>query len=86
MKVIITQNRGKKNGDTNGQSASVVTTENVSIVLRLANGNIVAIHPVTNIVDDKRFLCYPITPAYASTICKIQGQTLNKIILWLVCK
>ena len=86
MKVIITQNRDKKNGVTNGQTASVLTTENTTVVLKLPNGNIVAIHPVTSIVDDKRHVCYPITPAYASTICKIQGQTLSKIVVWLDCK
>ena len=86
MKVIITQNRDKKHGVTNGQSASVVTTENATIVLKLTNGNIVAIHPVTTIVDEKRYVCYSIAPAYASTICKMQGQTLSKIVLWLDCK
>ena len=86
MKVNITQNRDKKNGVTNGQTASVLTTENTTVVLKLPNGNIVAIHPVTSIVDDKRHVCYPITPAYASTICKIQGQTLSKIVVWLDCK
>ena len=86
MKVIITQNRDKKNGVTNGQTASVLPTENATIVLKLPNGNIVAIHPVTSIVDGKRYVCYPITPAYASTICKIQGQTLSKIVVWLDCK
>ena len=71
MKVIITQNRDKKNGMTNGQTASVLTTQNTTVVLKLPNGNIVAIHPVTSIMNDKRYVCYPITPAYASTICKI---------------
>ena len=86
MKVIITQNRDKKNGVTNGQSATIVTTENATIVLKLPNGNIVAIHPVTSVVDGKRYVCHPITPAYASTICKIQGQTLSKIVVWQDCK
>ena len=26
--------------------------------------------------------CYPFVPAYAMTICKSQGQTLNDIIVW----
>ena len=60
--------------------------ENATIVLKLRNGNIVGIHPVSHITDDRRFVCFPIAPAYASTICKVQGQTLDKIVLWLDCQ
>lgn len=85
-KVIITQNQDKRNGVTNGQPATVVTMENATIVLKLQNGNIGCIHLVTRITDEKSTVSYPIAPAYVSTICKVQGQTSNKIVLWLNCQ
>lgn len=38
---------------------------------------------MTKTVDGNRTTCHPSVPAYASTICKVQGQNLGKIILWL---
>ena len=86
MKLIVSQNQKKRNGITNGQLATVVTMENSTIVLKLRNGNIAGIHLVTGETENRPFVSYPIVPAYASTICKVQGQTLNKIVLWLDCQ
>ena len=56
------------------------------ILLKLPNSNIVAIHTVTELQEDgSNRVFYPIVPAYATTICKIQGQTLRKVIIWLDC-
>ena len=35
--------------------------------------------------DNVKRTFYPTVPAYASTICKVQGQTLKKIVLWRDC-
>ena len=86
MKVIITQNRDKKNGVVNGQTATVLYWHRKTIILKLTNKNIVAIHQVTEKDQEgNKRVVYPIVPAYATTICKIQGQTLNKTIVWLDC-
>lgn len=45
-----------------------------------------AIHSVTAVLEDgSNRVFYPLVPAYATTICKIQGQTLRKVIIWLDC-
>ena len=85
MKVIITQNRDKDLHVVNGQPATVVKMQNQTVFLRLPSENIVAVSLVTNTVDSNRTTCHPFVPAYASTICKVQGQNLGKIILWLDC-
>ena len=86
MRVIITQNRDKRKGVINGQSATVLNYEQGTIFLQLPNSNVVAIHKVTSLVEQgSNRVFYPIVPAYATTICKIQGQTLQKVIVWLDC-
>ena len=85
MKVVITQNRDKELHVVNGQPATVVTMQNKTVFLKLPSENIVAVYPVTRTVDGHTATCYPFVPAYASTICKVQGQNLGKIILWLDC-
>ena len=86
MRVIITQNRDKKNGVINGQNDEVVNYELGTILLKLPNSHVVAIHTVTEIAEDgTNRVFYPIVPAYATTICKIQGQTLHKVVIWLDC-
>ena len=87
MKVLITQNRDKENGVVNGQPAMLMYRENRSLFLKHPNSYIRCIHPVTQTDEHgERTVVYPITPAYASTITKIQGQNMKKIILWLDCQ
>ena len=83
MKVIITQNRDKQLHVVNGQCATVITMQNQTVFLRLPNEYVIALYPVTKTVDNITTTCHPFVPAYASTICKVQGQNLCKIILWL---
>ena len=83
MRVIITQNRDKELHIVNGQTATVHTMQNATVFLKLANEHIVAVYPVSATLDGHRQTSHPFAPAYASTICKIQGQNLGKIILWL---
>ena len=82
MRVIVTQNRDKLNGIVNGKPAIVHCVENATVFLKLRKGNIVATHPVTA-TDENDFqrTCYPFAPAYALTMTKSQGQTLDKVIV-----
>lgn len=78
MHIIITQNRDKKNGIINCQTTEVVNYEQGTIFLKLPNSNVVALHLVTEITEEgARRVFYPLVPAYGTTICKIQGQTLH---------
>ena len=86
MRIIITQNRDKKNGVINSQTGAVLNYEQGTIFLLLPNSSIVAVHLVTEVTEEgTRRTFYPIVPAYSTTICKIQGQTLGKVIIWLDC-
>ena len=82
MRVVITQNRDKANGVVNGQIATVHTIHNLSVYLKLMNHKIVAIYPVTMNKNGQRTTLYPFCPAYATTLCKAQGQTLQKLVVW----
>lgn len=82
MRVVITQNRDKANGVVNGQRALVELAQNKSVFLKLTTGRIVPLYPVTTKKDGTLITVYPFVPAYAMTMCKAQGQTLSKVVLW----
>ena len=86
--MVITQNREKRqNGVVNGQPATAVYREGASVLLLYPKGYISCVYPVTLIDHEgNRRIVYPFTPAYSSTITKIQGQNMTKIILWLDCE
>ena len=84
LKIIITQNRDKENGVVNGHPATVLYRQSASIFLLHPKGYICCVYPVTLVDQDgNRRTVYPFTPAYSTTIIKIQGQNMKKIILWL---
>ena len=90
MRVVFSQNRDKKNGVVNGQPAIVIMMQGFTVVLQLRHSKKVSVYPVTttnqsqcdNTSTTQQHRCYPFVPAYAMTICKSQGQTLNDIIVW----
>ena len=91
MRVIITQNRDKKNGIVNGQPAIVTMTQGQTVILQLPNGKKVSVYPVSapeaTVGEDgaeRPYIrtCYPIVPGYAMTIFKSQGQTLDNVVVW----
>lgn len=95
MRVLITQNRDKKNGIVNGQPAVVLMRENMTILLQLPNGRKVSVYPVTSVTSDINDpdsdithynTCYPFVAGYAMTICKSQGQTLENVVVWFDCE
>ena len=82
MRVVITQNRNKSCGIINGQLAYIHMIHNKSVFLRLPTDKIVAIYPVTVKGNNTSKTLYPFAPAFATTICKAQGQTLTKAVIW----
>jgi ATP-dependent exoDNAse (exonuclease V) alpha subunit len=82
MRVMITQNRDKPNNVVNGQIASVEMCHNATIILKLPGNKLVPTYPVTFLSPTGRKTCYPFRVGYATTMCKAQGQTLTKAILW----
>ena len=82
-RLIITQNINKQIGFVNGQFINVVAVRNNTIIACTSSGAILNIHPITKKVDDREITVYPCLPGYANTICKAQGQTLNKVVLWI---
>ena len=84
MRVMITQNRNKQLSVVNGRVAHVLQMEGRTVFLKLANNNIVQVYPVSSPNEDGSLkTVLPFMPAYALTIPKAQGQTLNECIVWL---
>lgn len=83
MRVVITQNRDKDVRFVNGQRAVVEKAQN-NTILRLQNEKLLFAHPVSSINDQGvHQVTYPFRPGYGLTICKSQGGTLPKVLLWL---
>ena len=83
MRVIFTENRDKAARVVNGQQATIISSQNNTIILRLPEGQQVFVYPVTHIEDDVPVTRYPFTPAYAQTIIKAQDQNIHHLIIWL---
>ena len=84
LRVIITQNRNKQLSIVNGRVAHVLQMEGNTVFLNLANNNVVQVYPVSFPDEDGSLkTVLPFMPAYALTIPKAQGQTLNECIVWL---
>ena len=82
MRVMITQNRDKQRNIVNGQIANVHTFHNGTILLKLPGNKLVATQLVTSPSPNGSRTCYQFRIAYGTTMCKAQGQTLEKAILW----
>ena len=83
MKMMLTRNINKSIGFVNGQFVHVHSIAGQTIVGRHPNGHIINIFPLTTPVNDVPVTKYPVLPGYATTISKVQGQTLSRAILWL---
>ena len=83
MKAIISQNRDKKNGVVNGKTATIIHVQDAAIFLHLPSGFIAASYPVSVYRDGQLWTSYPFVPAYALTVAKAQGQTLDSANMWL---
>ena len=85
MKVIFTENRDKAARVVNGQEATILASENNTIILSLPEGQRVFVYPVTHFHNKTQFTRYPFSPAYAQTITKSQGRNIRHLIIWLDC-
>lgn len=85
MQVIFTENCDKAARIVNGQLATIVGSQNNTILLSLPEGEWVFVYPVTHIVNDTHITTYPFSPAYAQTITKSQGRNIRHLIIWLDC-
>ena len=79
MKVILTRNCNKSIGFVNGQQGIVKYFRYSTIIIELPNKSCIAIYPS---LDVSKELSYPMQPFYASTIFKVQGDTLEHITVW----
>ena len=85
MKVIITENRDKNSRIINGQQATVVSSHRNTLLIQFPDQQRAFVYPVTHHVEGEgQVTTYPITPAYATTICKCQVQNIRHLV-WLDC-
>ena len=80
MRIVITKNRDRANNVVNGQLGIVHTVQNDTVFLKLPTGKVVNVYPVTCLKNGQQQTVYPFLAAYA-TMCKAQGQTLQKAVL-----
>ena len=83
MRMMVTRNVDKHNGVVNGAFGNVLFAASRLVVLRLYSGALCEIYPVTYEQDDGRFYqAFPLVPAYATTIAKVQGRTLSSVCIY----
>ena len=85
MEVIFTENRDKAARIVNSQQATILGSENNTIILSLPEGQRVFVYPVTHVHNDTHTTRYPFSPAYAQTITKSLGRNIRHPIIWLDC-
>ena len=76
MSVIFTEKCDKAARLMNSQQATIIFSQNNTIILRLPEGQQVFVYPVTHMEDDGPVTRYPFTPAHAQTIIKAPGQNI----------
>ena len=86
MSIVINENRDKASRIVNGQDATLVSVQGKTLILRFPDDQQAFIYPVTHYVEGEGdFTRYPMTPAYARTISKSQGQNLRHLLVWVDC-
>lgn len=88
MRVTLTRNVNKGIGFVNGMAATVVAVRGTAIVVRTKAGRILTVFPMTDTEvmiggAPCRSTCLPLRLGYATTLVKVQGATLSRVILWL---
>ena len=83
IKLMLIQNLNKSIGFVNGQLVIVLAVSGNTTIAVNSRGTIINIYPVTRVINDIPVTAYPCLPGYATTISKIQGQTLDKVVIWL---
>ena len=81
LPILITHNINKHHGIVNGAEATIVSTHNGLIFIRLMNGSCHFLYPL--MCDESGEEYFPIIQNYSLTIFKVQGRTLDNISVWL---
>ena len=76
---MLLENRDKSLGFVNGQFCTIHCMVNATAMARHPHGHFINIYPVTDAISKVTY--FPFTAAYASTISKVQGQTIKEDIL-----
>ena len=84
MQVVITDNRDKACRVVNGQEATLIFNH-TTLLIQYHDGERAFVYPVTHFESKGDVTRYPITPGYARTISKSQGQNLKHLLMWLDC-
>ena len=80
MRITLTKNLNKKSGYVNGMGCLVEGRLNDGVVVITDQGRRLVVYPWTSPAKVQH---YPFRVGYASTIHKMQGQTLDHLTLWL---
>ena len=85
MNLRVTENRNKKCGIVNGANVTVIDVKGNCILVKLCNGKVTIINPVSS--KDRSVLqiqttYLPVKAAYSSTIFKSQGANFNNVCIW----
>ena len=79
MHVVVMQDLDKRTGVVNGQLATIVNSQNNTLLLEFPNGKTTFTYPVTTTTEEG--ICrvhYALSPAYSMTICQTQGANIKK--------
>ena len=86
MKIVITENRDKSSRVVNGQEATLVSNHNTTLLIQYRDGQHAFLYPVTHFQEGRGDVtCFPMTPEYAQTISRSQGQNIRHLLVWLDC-
>ncbi len=80
MRLMLTRNCNKDLGFVNRQFVSVITVEGNTVVVKTSQDKVFCVYPITDPTNHMQK--FPCLPGYATTIAKMQGRTLSKVILW----
>ena len=90
MPVILLRNLSPKLGLCNGVRLTVKEVKDRTVFVTLKNGEVFGIPRISLIIDEKknapfkwRRRQFPLRPAFSMTINKVQGQTMEKVAVWL---
>ena len=85
MRLSLTKNMDKRHDFVNGMGADVLDyhEESRCLSVRTVTGKDLAVHLVTEKVDGRNVVSFPVRLGYAGTVQRIQGMTLEHVTLWL---